>query len=94
MIGRSFAIELLQIFDGAENDDNDNLLGFLVAPPDTDGDVGLNHYVQMVNDLTTIYDKGGNVVLGPFANNVFFAGLGGACQDTNRGDPIVLYDEE
>jgi len=87
-------IELLQIFDGVENDDNDNLLGFLVAPPDTDGDVGLNHYVQMVNDLTTIYDKAGNVVLGPFPSNLFFAGLGGACQDTNRGDPIVLYDEE
>lgn len=87
-------IELLQIFDGAENDDNDNLLGFLVAPPDTDGDVGLNHYVQMVNDLTTIYDKSGNVVLGPFANNVFWTGLGGFCEDFNRGDPIVLYDEE
>lgn len=87
-------IELMQIFDGAETDDNANVLGIIVAPPDTDGDVGLNHYVQMVNDLTTIYDKGGNVVLGPFANNLFFAGLGGACQDTNRGDPIVLYDEE
>jgi len=85
---------LLQIFDGAENDDNDNLLGFLVAPPDTDGDVGRDHFVQMINDLTTIYDKNGNVVLGPFANNTFFKGLGGLCENTNRGDPIVIYDEE
>jgi hypothetical protein len=87
-------IELLQIFDGAENDDNAFKLGILLAPPDTDGDVGLNHYVQMVNDLTTIYDKGGNIVLGPFANNLFWKGLGGACEFTIRGDPIVLYDEE
>ena len=50
-------IELMQIFDGAENDDNAFVLGILIAPPDTDGDVGLNHYVQMINDLTTIYDK-------------------------------------
>lgn len=87
-------IELMQIFDGAENDDNAFVLGTLIAPPDTDGDVGLNHYVQMINLLTTIYDKSGNVVLGPFGSNLFFAGLGGECEKTNRGDPIVLYDEE
>lgn len=85
--------ELLQIFDGADNDDNAFELGILLAPPDTDGDVGPGHYVQMVNLLTTIFDKRGNVLLGPFANNVFWSGLGGLCQTTNSGDPIVLYDE-
>ena len=86
--------ELLQIFDGAENDDNAFVLGILVAPPDVDGDVGRDHYVQMINDLTTIYDKSGTVVLGPFPSNAFWTGLGGDCELTNRGDPIVLYDEE
>ena len=86
--------ELLQIFDGAENDDNAFGLGILLAPPDTDGDVGPNHYVQMTNLMTTIFDKSGNVVLGPFANNTFWTGLGGVCENTNSGDPIVLYDEE
>jgi hypothetical protein len=85
--------ELLQIFDGADNDDNAFELGILLAPPDTNGDVGPGHYVQMVNLLTTIFDKQGNVLLGPFANNVFWSGLGGLCQTTNNGDPIVLYDE-
>ncbi len=89
------AINLLQVFDGAENDDNFRQLGgILIAPPDTDGDVGRTHYVQMTNLVTTIFDKGGNVVLGPFANNVFWRGLGGLCETTNRGDPIVIYDEE
>lgn len=86
--------KLLQIFDGVENDDNDALNGFLLFPPDTDGDVGPNHYVQMTNLLTTIFDKSGNVVLGPFPNNVFWTGLGGRPEFTNSGDPIVLYDEE
>jgi hypothetical protein len=86
--------KLKQIFNGASNDDNGFLLGFLLAPPDTDGDVGRKHYVQMTNLVTTIFGGKGNVVLGPFANNVFFTGLGGLCESTNRGDPIVLYDEE
>ena len=86
--------KLLQIFDGAENDDNDNLLGFLLYPPDTDGDVGPNYYVQMINDVTTVFDKTGAVVLGPFPNNVFWTGLGGLCEYTNNGDVMVLYDEE
>jgi hypothetical protein len=91
---RSPKPNVLQIFDGAENDDNDDLLGLLLFPPDTDGDVGRNHYVQMTNLVTTIFDKKGNTVLGPFPNNVFWTGLGGLCESTNRGDPIVLYDEE
>jgi hypothetical protein len=86
--------DLLQIFDGAENDDNAFLLGTLIAPPDTNGDVGLNHYVQMTNLVTEIFDKSGNSVLGPFGSNLFFTGLGGLCENTNNGDPIVIYDEE
>ncbi len=85
---------LLQLFDGMENDDNAFTLVTLVAPPDTDGDVGPNHYMQTVNILTEIFDKTGTSILGPFPNNAFYAGLGGLCENTNRGDPIVLYDEE
>ena len=66
--------KLLQIFDGAENDDNAFGLGILLAPPDTDGDVGINHYVQMTNLVTTIFDKTGNVVLGPFAKVLIASG--------------------
>ena len=83
-----------RVFDGSENDDNAFVLQTLIAPPDTIGDVGKNHYVQMVNLLTEIFDKQGNTVLGPFGTNRFFDGLGGQCEFTNSGDPIVLYDEE
>ena len=92
--GNSATIDLLQSFDGAENDDNAFQLGVLIAPPDTDGDVGPNHYVQMTNLVTTIFNKDGTVALGPFGNNVFWTGLGGLCEFTNQGDPIVIYDEQ
>lgn len=82
-------------FFGASNNDNGQVLGFLVAPPDTDGAVGPNHYVQMINLLTTVFDKAGNIVPGggPFASNAFWTGIGGNCEPYNQGDPIVLYDD-
>ena len=80
-------------FDGASNNDNASLLGFMISPPDTDGQVGPSHYLQMINLLTTIFDKNGNIVLGPSPTNIFWDGIGGNCQEYNQGDPIVLYDE-
>jgi len=62
--------QVLQGFDGASNADNGAVNGVMVAPPDTQGDVGPNHYIQMVNSLTTIFDKSGNTLLGPVPNSV------------------------
>ncbi len=80
-------------FDGSSDDDNSAVLGFRVVPPDTDGDVGPNHYVQWINSVTEIFDKNGNTLLGPVAGNIYFQGLGGDCEADNDGDPVVLYDE-
>ena len=72
-------------------DGQNNISG--VNPPDPAGDVGPNHYVAMSNLHTAIFDKTGNLLLGPVATNTFWAGFGGACQTENSGDPIVLYDQ-
>ncbi|MEP5763115.1 MAG: hypothetical protein ABJ308_00910 [Halieaceae bacterium] len=85
---------LLNVFEGGNNDDNWDVLGTFIAPPDTVGDVGKTHYVQMFNLLTQIFDKDGNSVLGPFPTSTFFAGMNGNCAISDDGDPIVLYDEE
>jgi PKD repeat protein len=80
-------------FPGASNADNGAILGYRIAPPDTDGAVGPNHFVQMINSITTVYDKDGGVVLPSFASNAFWAGQGGNCGPNNQGDPVVLYDD-
>jgi len=64
-----------------------------VLPPDTDGDVGPDHYLQIVNLSFQIFDKAtGASVYGPAANNTLWASLGGICASNNDGDPIVMYD--
>ncbi len=55
----------LQNFEGLSNQDNFNLFGFRVNPPDPVGAVGPNHYVEMVNLAFAVYDKLGNSLLGP-----------------------------
>ncbi len=62
-------------------------------PPDTNGDVGPNHYVQTVNTGFRVFDKLGNP-LAPFTTyNSFFAPLVGTpCSNLNRGDPFAFYD--
>ena len=69
--------------------------GFTVqsAPPDTDGDVGPNHYIQIVNSGVTIFNRTGTPVLGPVLTRTFFANFNNsACQNTNDGDGVVRYD--
>lgn len=65
--------------------------GFL--PPDTVGDAGPNHYIQMVNTAFRVYDKQGNPLLpAPVPINSLWSGFGGPCETQNNGDPIVRYD--
>jgi hypothetical protein len=68
-----------------------------VYPPDTEGDIGPDHYVQWVNlgiqgwsinrsawSATTAF--------GPVNGNTIWTPLGGPCSTQNDGDPIVLWD--
>jgi N-acetylneuraminic acid mutarotase len=64
-----------------------------VLPPDTQGDVGPNHYVQMINLSFAVFDKQGNRLLGPLPNTALWQGFGGPCETFNGGDPITIYDE-
>ncbi len=68
----------------------DNVNG--VHPPDTQGDVGPDHYVQWVNLSFAIWDKQGNLLYGPANGNTLWSGFGGVCETSNDGDPITLYD--
>lgn len=64
------------------------------APPDTNGEVGLTQYVQIVNEGLQVFDKStGNSQLGPIAISSLWSGFGGACEFNGFGDPVVLYDQ-
>jgi hypothetical protein len=66
-----------------------------VYPPDCNGDVGLNHYVEMVNLHMCIYDKAtGTNVVAPFLMSSLYAAAGfpAPASTTDDGDPVVLYD--
>jgi hypothetical protein len=80
-------------FEGISNQDNFNIFGFRVNPPDPVGDVGPNHYVEMVNLAFAVYDKSGNLLLGPVDTGALWSGFAVEdCTDPS-GDPIVLYDQ-
>lgn len=69
-----------------------------VTPPDTNGDVGPNNYIQMTNFSFEIWNKGDPIngipptsLLGPITTAQFFNGVGDCAN--NFGDPVVLYDD-
>src|SRR5436190_9769746 len=47
------------------------------APPDSDGDVGPNQYVEAINVSFKVFDKNGNTLAGPTTYNSLFAPLTG-----------------
>jgi hypothetical protein len=67
-------------------------------PPDTNGSVGNDQYVETVNVRYQVWSlnrvtKTATSVLGPVNINTLWAGFGGTCETRNNGDPIVLYDK-
>lgn len=65
-------------------------------PPDPNGDVGPNHYIQAVNSSFAVYGKTGTLLAGPITFDTLFAPLGTSTpcgNHNNEGDPVVLYDQ-
>jgi hypothetical protein len=84
---------LIANFEGLRNQDNFNTFGFRVNPPDPNGEVGPNHYVEMINLVFAIYSKTGTLLLGPVDTGTLWTGFAVSdCLDPS-GDPVVLYDQ-
>ncbi len=83
----------LQSFEGLSNQDNFNIFGFRVNPPDPNGEVGPNNYVEMVNLAFAVYDKSGNKLLGPVDTGTLWSGFAVPDCTEPSGDPVVLYDQ-
>ena len=79
----------LNVFEGLDR------FGFGAgSPPDTNGDVGPNNYIQTVNTSIGIYNKTTGVRDAAFTFNTFMSqgAFGNLCDTANFGDPVVLYD--
>jgi hypothetical protein len=81
------------VFEGLSNADNAEVLNSLLVPPDPIGDVGPNHYVQMVNNLITIFDKSGQELIDPVFLDVIWNPSQTLCNGAGHGDPVVTYDQ-
>ncbi len=80
-------------FEGLRNEDNFNIFGFRVNPPDPNGEVGPNHYVEMINLVFGVFSKTGTLLLGPVDTGTLWSGFAVPdCTDPS-GDPIVIYDQ-
>lgn len=79
-------------FEGLSNAENFTIHGWRVAPPDATGDVGPNHYVQVVNSLYRVFSKSGAALTPARKLSSIFTPLGGPCLGRDDGHPTVLYD--
>jgi hypothetical protein len=62
-------------------------------PPDVNGDVGPDHYVQTTNfGSFAVWNKQGTQVLAPTNMGLLWP-VGDPCRDLGRGDPVVQYDQ-
>ena len=80
-------------FEGFGQQDNFAVTGRRVNPPDPVGDVGPNHYVQMINLVWGVFSKTGTLLAGPMSLGSLWAGFPVPQCSDNAGDPIVLYDQ-
>lgn len=74
-----------------------------VSPPDPAGEIGVDpstgkkYYVQWVNLSYAVWEvtnpANPTLLLGPVNGNAVWQGFGGACENNNDGDPIVLFDQ-
>lgn len=61
-------------------------------PPDTNGDVGGNYYIQTVNTSIAIFNKTTGALITQLTFNQFFPNDGSPCEREHSGDPVVVYD--
>src|SRR2546423_10649416 len=81
----------LLTFEGMSNQDNFNVFGFRVNPPDPNGEVGPNNYVEMINLVFAVYDKAGNLLVGPVDTGSLWAGFPITdCTDPPRGPALAF----
>ena len=75
------------------NQDNFNIFGGPGKPARHDRRCWAKNYVEMINLVYAVFDKAGNLLMGPVDTGTLWAGFPiEDCTDPS-GDPVVLYDQ-
>ncbi|MDB6064029.1 MAG: hypothetical protein JWR26_237 [Pedosphaera sp.] len=61
-------------------------------PPDSDGAVGPNHFVQFVNSRVTVYDKSTGTPVQTMTDGIFWQNTGINLGGLNVSDPRIIFD--
>ena len=81
-------------FEGLSNQDNFNVFGFRVNPPDPVGDVGPEPLRRDDQPgLRASTTRPGTLLLGPVDTGTLWAGFADRRLHRSSGDPIVVYDQ-
>jgi hypothetical protein len=80
-------------FEGPRNENNFNIFGIRVNPPDPNGDVGQHDYVATVNLTFAIYTKTGTLLYGPADIGSLWQGFSVPDCTRHAGDEVVIHDD-
>jgi hypothetical protein len=63
-------------------------------PPDSDGAVGPNHFVQFVNSRVTVYDKATGTPVQTMTDVTFWTSIGIGLSGLSVSDPRIIFDQQ
>ena len=63
-----------------------------LVPPDSNGAVGPNHFVEFINGRFSVYDKASGSLVQTMTDTAFWTGIGVNLTGLGVSDPRVIYD--
>jgi hypothetical protein len=84
------AATIASSFAGTDLTTAEALTGSAFAPPDTDGAIGLNHYVEFINGAFSVYNRDGTLAAPRISDQTFWTNAG--LSVSGLSDTRILYD--
>jgi hypothetical protein len=92
--GTALAQTVVANFAGLSLLDTNPLVGGNYAPPDTDGAIGINHFVEFINGGYAVYSRTGTLVAPAISDSTFWLNAGVSASLVNQGlsDTRIKFD--
>lgn len=92
--GGAQAAGVVANFSGLSLADTQPLTGYRYAPPDTDGAIGVNNFVEFINGGFAVYNRNGTLAAPAMSDSQFWTNAGASSTLVNQGlsDTRIKYD--